>query len=171
MTNKKAFTLIEVLISIVLLAIIFTYLYGTINSLKQQNNPYLAKSELIKREQKIFKLINLDIIHMIGKPTISYAQNYDTIQFKTKNSIYQIIEPNVAYFVSKKDNSLIRVESLKKFDFSSKTELSKIFIYGDIISKDCISFKVNREKNYVNILFRTKQLKPMVLKIPTISKG
>ncbi|MEA1956666.1 MAG: prepilin-type N-terminal cleavage/methylation domain-containing protein [Campylobacterota bacterium] len=171
MRTKKAFTLIEVLISIVLLGIIFTYLYGTINSLKQQNNPYLEKSDLIKEEQKIFKLINLDFIHLIGKVTISHKQNYDIVHFKTKNSIYQIIEPNVSYFVSKKDNSLIRIETLEPFDFSSKSEVSEIFLYADIISEDCISFKVTTKNNFVNVLFRTKKLKPMVLKIPTISKG
>jgi len=119
---KSAFTLIEVLISVVLLGIIFTYLYSTINSVKKQNMHYIDKSELIIKETQLFRLFNLDITEIIGGVNISNHGRYDVVQFKTKNSIYGIIEPTVLYFVSKKENSLIRVESMEGFDLYNKDQ-------------------------------------------------
>mgnify|MGYP002631013708 CR=1 FL=1 len=166
---KKAFTLVEVMVSIVLLGLIFTFLYGTINSIKQQNNHYIEKSDFIETEERIFTLFNLDITQIIGPLNITIGDRFDVMQFKTKNSIYGIIEPSVIYLVSKKDNALIRVESLSYFDLYNKDQLTKEFIYGDILSTECISFKVGYKDGLVSLLFRAKNLKPMVFKIPTVS--
>jgi len=169
--KRKAFTLIEVMISIVLLYLIFSFLYSTINSIKQQNNPYIEKSKNLKIEQKIYKLINFDIISMVSAISVKSYKSYDLISFQTKNSLYGIVEPNVTYFVSKKEKALVRVESLKPIDFTSKkTESNKVFIYADIITKDCISFKVKQDKAFVTLLFRTKDLNPMLFTVPIIKK-
>ncbi|WP_455756682.1 PulJ/GspJ family protein [Sulfurimonas sp.] len=166
--TKKAFTLIEVLIAIVLLGLIFTFLYSTINSVKKQNNNYIQKSDSIKKEERIFVLFNLDITQIIGAVNITSGDKYDIVQFNTKNSIYEIINPLVIYLVSKKDNSLIRIESINALNFDNKDKLTETFLYADILTKDCISFKVAYRDGLVNLLFRAKNLKPMVLKIPTV---
>ena len=166
---KKSFTLVEVIISIVLLGIMFTYLYSTINSTKKQNNNYIEKSEIIKNEKQIYRLFNLDFAQIIGAVKITHSKKYDVLEFKTKNSIYQIIEPTVTYFVSKKDNALIRVESLAPFKFDLKEEIDKVFLYADVLVIDCISFKASHKDGFISILFRSNSLRPMVLKIPTIS--
>ncbi|MDF1875398.1 prepilin-type N-terminal cleavage/methylation domain-containing protein [Sulfurimonas sp. SAG-AH-194-I05] len=166
---KNAFTLVEVMVSIVLLGLIFTFLYSTINSVKKQNNHYIAKSDTIKHEERIFVLFNLDITQIIGNISVTSGIRYDIIQFQTRNSIYGIIEPQLIYLVSKKDNALVRIESLKGFDLYNKDQLTREFIYGDILTTDCISFKVSHKDGIVSLLFRAKNLKPMVLKIPTVS--
>lgn len=167
--QRGAFTLIEVLISIVLLGLIFTFLFGTINNLKQQNNHYIDKANTIKAEERIFLLLNLDVMQVIGTISISPGDRFDVIQFKTRNSIYGIIEPTVIYLVSKKDNALIRLEALKAFDLYNKDQLTREFLYGDILSTECISFKASYKDGLVSLLLRSKNLKPMVLKIPTVS--
>ena len=166
---KKSFTLVEVIISIVILGIMFTYLYTTINSTKKLNANYITKSDVIKDEKQIFKLFNLDFAQIIGSVKITHSKKYDVVVFKTKNSIYQIIEPTVTYFVSKKDKALIRVESLKPFSFDVKEKVDKVFLYADILVSDTISFKASHKDGFISILFRSKTLRPMVLKIPTIS--
>jgi len=168
--KKNAFTLIEVLISIVLLGIIFTYLYSVINSVKKENVRYIKKSDFIKQETQLFRLFDLDITQAVGKFNIINNGRFDIVQFKTKHSIYGIIEPTVLYFVSKKEDALIRVESLDGFALYDKDQLSKSFLYADILSVRCKSFKVLYTKaGFVNLMLRTKKLKPMVLKIPTVS--
>ncbi len=167
--NLKSFTLVEVIISIVILGILFTYLFSTINSTKKQNKNYIIKSDKIKDEKQIFRLFNLDFAQIIGDVKITNSKRYDILEFKTKNSIYQIIEPTVTYFVSKKDKALIRVESLEPFSFDVKEEVDKIFLYADILSRDTISFKAVYKDGFITILFRSKNLRPMVLKLPTIS--
>ena len=108
---------------------------------------------------------------MIGGVKITHSKKYDVLEFKTINSIYQIIEPNITYFVSKKDNALVRVESLEPFKLDKKEEINKIFLYADILVPSSISFKASYKEGFLSILFRSKSLRPMVLKIPTITRG
>lgn len=164
---KKAFTLIEVLISIVLLGIMFTYVHTILNSIKAQNNRYLEKADKIHSEQKIFNLISLDIAESTSKISISHATRYDLISFTTQNSIYEIINPTVLYFVSKKDNALIRVESLEALKLDNKEQITKSFLYADILSTNTQSFKVSQEGDFVTIMLRAPSIKPMVFQIPT----
>jgi len=165
----KSFTLIEVIISVVILGILFTYLFSTINSTKMQNKSYIIKSDKIKNEKQIFRLLNLDLAQILGNVKITHTKKYDVLVFKTRNSIYQIIEPTVTYFVSKKDKALVRVESLEPFSFDIKEEVDKVFLYADVLSEDTVSFKALYKDGFISILFRSKNLRPMVLKLPTIS--
>ena len=167
---KKAFTLVEVMVSIVLLGIMFTYIYGTINSVKKQNNHYIEKSNKIKKEAKILYLINMDIAQAIGTISVTNREKYDVVQFKTKNSIYDIIEPNVIYLVSKKDNALIRIESVNSLNFDNKDQLTRTFLYADVLMENTISFKALYESRFVTILLRGENIKPIVYKIPTVSR-
>ena len=166
---KKAFTLIEVLVSIVLLGIMFTYVYTILNSVKTQNNRYLEKADTIQKEQKIFNLLSLDIAKSIGKISISHGSRYDLISFTTQNSIYEIINPNILYFVSKKDNALIRVESLEPLKLDNKEQIVHTFLYADILTTHTISFKASQDDNFVTVMLRSPSLKPMVLQIPTMN--
>ncbi len=169
MKNSKAFTLIEVLISIGLMGIMFIYLSSTVNSVKIQNAHYIGISDKVKTEKRIYRLFNLDLTQIIGKVKITNNTNFDIIEFQSKNSIYGIIYPTIYYLVSKKENALIRIESLDAFKFDNKEDISNIFLYADILAKDCISFKVYFKKGFIGLLFRAKDLRPMVLQIPTIS--
>lgn len=166
-SKKTAFTLVEVLISILLLGIIFTYLYSTIDSLKLQNNHYIQKSESIQKEAKLFGMLNLDIAQA-RSVSISRSGRYDILNIKTKNSLYGMIDPNVIYFVSKKDSALIRVESLDGFDMNNKEQITSMFLYGDILFSECDSFKASdKDAGFVSVFIRNEDIKPMLLKIPT----
>lgn len=168
--KKSAFTLVEVLISILLLGIIFVYLYSTIDSLKLQNNHYIQKSDSIQDEMKIFRILNLDIAQA-KSVSVTRSGRFDILNLKTKNSLYGIIDPSVMYFVSKKDNALLRVESLDGFDMNNKDQITNMFLYSDILFNDCESFKAsNKDAGFVSVLVRNKDIRPMLLKIPTIGK-
>ncbi len=165
---KKAFTLIEVIVSISILGIIFTFLFQTTNSTKKLNQNYLDKGTQTIKEAKILKIFMHDFTQVIGVASVIYGKKYDIVRLKTKHSVYGIIEPFVTYYVSKKNLALIRTESLTKYDLYKKEDIYKEYILGDIIAKDSKSFKVFFQNNYFNILFRTKHLKPIVLKLPKV---
>lgn len=168
--KKNAFTLVEVLISILLLGIIFTYLYSTIDSLKLQNMHYIEKSDSIEKERKLFSMINFDVAEA-SSVSVGRSGRYDMLSLKTKNSLYGIIEPSVMYFVSKKENALIRVESLDGFDMNNKEQITEMFLYGDIVLSECESFRASvKDTGFVSLLIRGSEIKPMLLKIPTIEK-
>lgn len=166
--NIKAFTLVEILISIAILGILFTFLSKTINTTKHLNKPYIEKSKSINRESKVFILIVKDFSEMVGVPSIIYGKKYDIVRIQTKNSIYNIIQPYITYFVSKKDLALIRTESLEKYDIYKKNDIYKEYIYGDILSTNTQSFKVLFKNNFTNILLRAKNMNSIVLKLPKI---
>ena len=165
---KKAFTLVEVIVSITILGIIFTFLFQTTNTTKKLNQNYLDKAAKTLKEAKILKTFINDFTQVVGSSSVIYGKKYDIVRLKTKHSIYGIIEPYVTYYVSKKDLALIRTESLEKYDLYKKEDIYKEYIFGDIMAKNSKSFKVFFNNNFFNILFRTKELQPIVLKLPKV---
>jgi prepilin-type N-terminal cleavage/methylation domain-containing protein len=165
---KKGFTLVEVLVSIAILGILFTFLSKTINSTKKLNKPYIQKATQINSESKIFKILIKDFSQVIGAASIIYGKKYDIVRLRTKNSIHNIIYPFVTYYVSKKDLALIRTESLTKYDLYKKEDIYKEYIYGDILTIKTKSFKVFFQKDFFNILLRADNFNPIVLKLPKV---
>ncbi len=166
--TKNAFTLVEVMVSITLLGILFGYLFEITNTTKKLNKPYLDKSKKIVKESLVFKTLVRDFSQVDGGIDIEYGKKYDIARFKTKNSIYGIISPYVTYLVSKKELTLIRTESLQKYDLSKTDDITNKFIYGDILVSDTISFKVHQNKDFYSIMLRAKEFNPMVVKLPKI---
>jgi len=166
--SVKSFTLVEILISIAILGIIFTFLFQTTNTTKKLNQQYIDKSKQVLKESVIFNTLMLDISQSIGAISVIYGKKYDTVRLRSKNSVYGIIEPYVTYFVSKKDFALIRTESLNKYDLYNKTEFYKEYIYGDILLKEVGSFKLLSKKGFVNVLLRSKNIRPIVIRTPKV---
>jgi len=166
--SKKSFTLIEVLVSVAILGILFNFLFSTTNDLKKQNQHLLTKSNNIFHQEIIFKTLVSDFSQSIDTPSVIYGKNYDIVRFSSKNSYYGIIEPVITYFVSKKDKSLIRTESLNKYDIYKKEDIYENQILADILCDKVKSFKVYYKDNFYNILLRTETLKPIVLKLPLV---
>ncbi len=167
--NLKAFTLVEVIVSITILGILFTFLFETTNSTKKLNKPYIQKANKIHKEAKVFQTFVKDFTQIVGASSAIYGKKYDIVRFKTKNSIHNIIEPYITYFISRKDLTLIRTESLEKYDLYNKEDIYKEFIYSDILVSQVHSFKVLFSTDFINILLRTKELSPIVLKVPRVN--
>lgn len=166
--DKSSFTLVEVLVSIAILAIIFTFLFSATNTTKKSNEHYIDKSNKLLNESQLFTTFLLDIGQAYGNIAVIYGRKYDIVRMQTKNSVYDIIDPYVTYFVSKKDLALVRTESLEKYDLYKKDDIESAYIYGDILSKEVMSFKLLNKDGYINLLFRAKNLSPIVVKIPRV---
>jgi len=112
---RKAFTLIELMISIVILTILMLFLYKSYASLNKSN--LLLSKEVIKisKIEKLKKLLYLDI-SLTMKDSLSVihqSKKEDILFFQTTHSIHNNINPYIAYIF--KDKKLYRLESLKKF--------------------------------------------------------
>jgi len=165
---KKSFTLIEVLISITILGILFNFLFSITSDIKKQNQHLISKSTNIFNQKTIFKTLVSDFSQSIDSPSVIYGKNYDIVRFSSKNSYYGIIEPVITYYVSKKEHSLIRTESLNKYDLYKKEDIYENQILADILCDKVSSFKVYYKDNFYNILLRTETLEPIVLKLPLV---
>jgi len=144
---KKAFTLIEVVISIVLLMIIVVFLYQSLDITEKSNKFF--KQKLVEKidTNDLKKIFFKDIVYSYKSNSLKDDNNKNTIfSLETSNTYHNAFYENITYFVSKKNN-LIRIESKDLFD---KNKLNDEFfdnVYIDIIALDIKKFKVLKKEN------------------------
>ena len=164
---RKAFTLIELLISIVILSMLMLFLYKSYAGLNKSNAVFFQKVEQVRSLETIKKTLFLDFYTAVnGVITIKKEdKKEDTVSFQTNNSLHQRFAPYVAYLV--KEKILYRLESLKpfvQFPLESGSNfvvdaLGKVEIFRVYPSKD-----VKKKLVVVHVLFESKD--EIVLKIP-----
>ncbi len=155
---KKSFTLIEVLISIVLLLIIVVFLYQSLDISEKSNKFFNQKLVEQTNKTKIKDIFFKDIVHSYAiKNSISeYKNNKILFYLKSSNTYHNAFYENITYFVSK-ENNLLRIESLKKFNIRKLNDdfFDKAFV--DIIAKNVKQFKViNKNKKQYAIYLEFK---------------
>src|SRR5665648_142799 len=110
MVNRKAFTLLEVLISIALLGIILLALYSSVEMLQDSNKHLLGYLEKSKKITKSTKVLYLDILSSDGNISIEKDEFPRLCMEETKNSLYALPAAKVCWVVLKKQNTLARIE-------------------------------------------------------------
>lgn len=168
--KKNGFTLIELLLSVVLLGLIFQYLFSVINSVKKRNEPYKKISKDIQEDKEIYKLLSADLINNMGGISVSAYKRFDMVVFESYHSLYSLKHPFIYYFVSKENNSLIRIEATKNFNILKERNPFKIRYYGDIVVTNVQSFKASKRNGIFTLLLRSSGHQNMILSIPTVGK-
>jgi len=158
--RRSAFTLIELMISIVILSMIMLFLYKSYSSLNKSNMIFDKEIQSITKIQKIKTIMFLDFSMAKSSSIIVDNQDtkYDVVFLQTSNSVHDRIEPYVAYVAKKKH--LYRLESFKKFTgypFSS----DDIFDVDDLGEISIFRvYKSNNKKRtlyLINTLFKNKE--------------
>ena len=117
---KKSFTLIEILLSLIILSILFLAMNNIIASLKSASNVLNNYYFKQKQNEILIKTLYADIINATSIKIIhSKNSDYDRLYLITSNSLYDLIEPYVLWYVSRNKNTLIRVESPFKINLPS----------------------------------------------------
>ena len=109
--QSSAFTLIELMISVSILALIMLFMYKSVDQLQSSNRFYAKKIAIIDKKEKIKKLFFLDFTLIVDKKYRSelVEKNEERVFFQTQNSIHHRYNPYIAYLVTEKH--LYRVES------------------------------------------------------------
>ena len=154
--NKKAFSLVELIVSILLLSIIAMFLYSTTSSLQKRNKIFAQKEKLLEKDDKLLDLLYDDIFES-NELNIS-TNEFTILSMHTKNTLYDIDYPYVTWLVYKNDNTLLRFESILPF---SKMNIDNNYLYHiSKVSKDCEVFKIyqskKRDKILIDIKFKGK---------------
>jgi type II secretory pathway pseudopilin PulG len=137
---KKSFTLIELLISVVILLIIVFVLSGVVKNLNLTKNILTQNLNREHYKKLALKVLYYDILDA-NSITLSQIKNYTVVKMKTTNSLYGIPRPYVVWYVSKKNNALMRMEMPKKIIFLGNA----VNYYLDKFSQNVKIFKVYKK--------------------------
>jgi len=165
MANRKAFTLIEVLISIALLGIILVPLFSVVDLMRDSNQHLLKSLEKSKQITKATKVLFLDVLSSDGKIDIKKDEFTRLCLEETKNSLYNLTLAKVCWVVLKDKNTLVRVEG-NKYSMPLQGE-DKVEV--DTVMTDVSLFDVYHEKDKVLILLQQKGKEPISFMVQGIT--
>ena len=119
---RRAFTLIEMMIAIVIFSLIVIFLYKSYDSLKRSSAKYVSMTHDMQRLWRIKKMLYLDFALSLQSDisVLSQETNEDAVLLQTSNSLHGRFHPYVAYIV--KEGTLYRLESLRKLVYPLDTE-------------------------------------------------
>jgi len=158
--NRRAFTLVELIISIFLLGIIVVFLYQATSSLQKSNEIFYQNEKKLEVGEDIVNMLYKDIfysnkIEIKGKDSV-------LLNLKTKNSLFDITMPYVSWFVSKDENTLLRFESI--YPFSKMNNQNSYYYHISVVAKECEKFQIyqSKKKKYILIYIKLKNKEPII---------
>ena len=156
MANRKAFTLIEVLISVALLGLMIVPLFSVVDMMQKSNKKMLASLERSKKITKGTKVLFLDILGSNGKLSIKKDEFTRLCIDETKNSLYNLPVAKVCWLVLKEKNKLVRVEG-NSYKIPLKSD-DRVEV--DIVMQGIEIFDIYHEKDKVVVIIQQKNKKP-----------
>lgn len=166
MAKRKAFTLMEVLVSIALLGIILPALYQSVDMLRDSNQHLFEYLEKAKKVSKATQTLYLDILSSDGNITIKKDEFTRLCMEQTKNSLYALPVAKVCWVVLKKDNTLVRIEG-NAYNLPLGSE-ERVEI--NPIMKDVEVFDVYHQKDKILVLLQQQAKEPISFMIQGVSK-
>ncbi len=139
---RRAFTLMELMVSIVLIVLISLFLFGAIASSKLSNDTLMKHTAKEQLRSDLFELFYRDILEAISIQTLETKErSFTVLQMQTSNSLYEIAMPYVTYFVHAQTNVLTRLESARKINLPVAYE-DENFVMADTLLSDVKAFNV-----------------------------
>jgi len=155
---KKSFTLIEVMISIVIFSLLVLFMSKVITSLHISINSLESNYNSTQTKKNVINTLYMDILENKKIEIINKNKKYSILSIQTANSLYDLSMPYVVWYVSKKDNKLMRLEYYKKF----KLPIDKGNLDGFLNVK---IFKIYKNRNKYFIFIRDKNNKDIYFEI------
>ena len=147
--RRKAFTLLEVLISITLLSLVLMALYKSADILRNSNLHLFNHLEKSSNTLKGSKALYMDLMHADHNITIGSEDKLHRVMIEnTTHSLYGQGSAKVTWLVAKEDNTLLRIEG-GKYDIPLRGEQR---VEVDVVSKDIERFKVYKSKKKSKVL-------------------
>lgn len=167
-SNKKAFTLIEVLISISILVLIFVFLYGQFNLAQISTKKTTIIEKSTTKRAKVIELLYNDFLSSQNiNPTSGKSYDKFVEAFDTQNSLYGIEKPYIKYAVvtSQEGNKLVRIEDKRK-DIGLQNANSDFYI--DVIVENIKYFKVIKSDKYIEFFLQAQEMKDIYFKLKRV---
>ena len=162
---KRAFTLIELMISVVLLSIIVTFLYESVAQLQNSNQQLMRNTNKTVDRENLLKVLYNDFINLNALNVTDKSEKTDQVLFQTTNSFYAMSKPYVRYVVGN-DEILRRIESA-----TEKLDYENSFFRFDIIAKEVKVLKVYESEGHFFIYVKSDNMEDIYLDIVPPSLG
>ncbi len=147
---KRAFTLMELLVSVVLIGLITLYMYGAIASSRQTSKTLSRHALSEQNRTMLYTLFYRDLIEALRvKARSTKNKHFTVVQLQTRNSLYDIAAPHVTWYVNAQTHDLIRLESAQPIELPVNYE-RKHFIHADIFARDVTDFNLYTAMNESN---------------------
>jgi len=145
------------MISIVLMGIIISYLYGTLGGLKHSNNLLQKRDEKLSKNEIFLNLLSRDLLES-KKTSIRRTKSLnEVLELHTKNSLYNSHFVYVKWFLHLEEHSIIRAESTQTFTLPVSTE--KIhFVKFDVFVENIEEFHIYSSRDKKSVLISTKDI-------------
>jgi len=151
--KRRAFTLMELLISVVLIALIAMYLYASLGRTRASNQTLQTHTEAQERHLKIYELLYRDLVESYSV-TIEKtgSDRYHLLKLQTGNSLYDIAAPHVLYYVRTDTLQLIRLESAEAIALPVRDDDGRNRIHADLLETDVtdLNLYVQNEQSDAN---------------------
>lgn len=155
---KKAFTLLELLISITLFLIIVVFLYKTIDQTKHSNNLFSKKEEILKQSNHLHNIFLEDVAEALQISISKDKEENTIVKLVTYNTYHNAFFKNVTYLIGS-TKKLIRMESYEVFN-----ELEPLGVdfyenaFIDVLLDEIEYFEVkNSGDNYIFLIKEKKK--------------
>jgi len=165
MRKRKAFTLIEVLISIALLGLILVPLFSVVEMMRMSNDNLLRSLEKSQEITKATKVLFMDILSSDGKLEIKKDEFTRLCMEETTNSLYNLPVAKVCWLVLKNKNTLVRVEGNSyhmPVKFEERVEVNSVMTGVEL-------FDVYHQKDKVLVLLQQKGKEPISFMVQGIT--
>ena len=166
MGSRKAFTLLEVLISIALLGIILPALYESVDMLRDSNQNLFKYVEKSKKITKATQTLYLDILSSDGNLTIQKDDFSRLCIEQTSNSLYALPSAKVCWVVLKKEHALLRVEG-NGYQLPLRVDDR---VEADIVMRNIELFDVHYNQDKVLVLLQQAKKEPVAFMVQGVTK-
>jgi prepilin-type N-terminal cleavage/methylation domain-containing protein len=166
MLNRKAFTLLEVLISIALMGIILVALFSSVDMLQNSNQHLLHYLKKSKKITKASKVLYIDLMGSDGNISIKKDEFSRVCIEETVNSLYALPVAKVCWVVLKKNNTLVRIEG-NGYDLPLGLEER---VEVDPVMKGVEIFDLYHEKDKILVLLKQEGKEPISFMLQGITK-
>jgi prepilin-type N-terminal cleavage/methylation domain-containing protein len=165
MTHRKAFTLIEVLISIALMGIVLIALFSSLDILQDSNQHLSKQLEKTKKSTEATQVIYKDILSSDGNLTISKDEFSRLCMESTAHSLYALPRPKVCWLVLKENNTLVRVEGIE-YTLPTRYE-DRVEV--DRVMENIELFDTYHEKDKVLVVLKERSKKAIKFMVQGVS--
>jgi prepilin-type N-terminal cleavage/methylation domain-containing protein len=164
--KKQGFTLIELLISIILFGLIAVLLFGTLDNMRHQLTFLQSKSATIDTKNTILSLMRSDFDRPKSLTlTHSLSKEFTVASLTGSNrSLYDNSLPYVTWLVLKKNNTLVRLESVYPITLPLQPEML-YKIHSDVIATGCEIFRIYEEPKHRLLYLKLSNQAPLVVQV------